>query len=161
MWSPATLSAVRMREHSSHTPVEAAPNSSYLPYVSQGAGRLSAPLHLEVSQASARARAAVEAAGGSVRTVYYNKLGVPLQKHGFHAGPQMSQSAVLARLRYVQQRNNYAAWLCPSAGMVPCELYGAERCCAKSKQLPALTFCSLVLPRFEPCESPAQACRRC
>ena len=45
------------------------------PYDAQGAGRLSAPLHLEVSQASAAARRAVEAAGGSVTTVYYNKLG--------------------------------------------------------------------------------------
>jgi ribosomal protein L15 len=30
---------------------------------------------MEVSQASAKARATVEAAGGSVTTVYYNKLG--------------------------------------------------------------------------------------
>lgn len=45
----------------------------------QGSEKLTTPLHLEVSQASARARAAVEAAGGSVTTVYYNKLGV-----GFH-----------------------------------------------------------------------------
>ena len=43
----------------------------------QGAEKLTTPLHLEVSQASAAARAAVEAAGGSVTTVYYNKLGAP------------------------------------------------------------------------------------
>ena len=42
---------------------------------SQGAERFNLPLNLQVSQASAAARAAVEAAGGSVTTVYYNKLG--------------------------------------------------------------------------------------
>ncbi len=51
----------------------------------QGAGSLSTPLHLDVSQASAKARAAVEAAGGSVRTVYYNKLGAP-GRSMYHAG---------------------------------------------------------------------------
>lgn len=41
----------------------------------QGSQRLRARVHLQVSQASAAARSAVEAAGGSVTTVYYNKLG--------------------------------------------------------------------------------------
>jgi hypothetical protein len=41
----------------------------------QGAERLRVPVHLQVSQASGAARAAVEAIGGSVTTVYYNKLG--------------------------------------------------------------------------------------
>jgi Ribosomal proteins 50S-L15, 50S-L18e, 60S-L27A len=48
----------------------------------QGSQRLRAPVHLQVSQASAAARSAVEAAGGSVTTVYYNKLGAPLGGHG-------------------------------------------------------------------------------
>jgi Ribosomal proteins 50S-L15, 50S-L18e, 60S-L27A len=51
----------------------------------QGSQRLRAPVHLQVSQASAAARSAVEAAGGSVTTVYYNKLGAPLGRHGRYA----------------------------------------------------------------------------
>ncbi len=42
----------------------------------QGKEAFSAALRLEVSQASAAARAAVEAAGGHVTTVYYNQLGL-------------------------------------------------------------------------------------
>lgn len=42
----------------------------------QGAETFDKPLHLQVSQASASAVAAVERAGGSVTTVYYNKLGM-------------------------------------------------------------------------------------
>jgi large subunit ribosomal protein L15 len=38
--------------------------------------KLAVPLHLEVSAVSAHARAVVEAAGGSVATVYFNKLGL-------------------------------------------------------------------------------------
>lgn len=34
------------------------------------------PLHLQVSAVSEQARQAVEAAGGSVTTVYYNRLGL-------------------------------------------------------------------------------------
>ncbi|KAK9918974.1 hypothetical protein WJX75_008400 [Coccomyxa subellipsoidea] len=41
-----------------------------------GAETFDKPLHLQVSQASASAVAAVERAGGSVTTVYYNKLGL-------------------------------------------------------------------------------------
>jgi large subunit ribosomal protein L15 len=41
-----------------------------------GCERLPAPVHLQVSAASAAARRAVEAAGGSVTTVYYNALGL-------------------------------------------------------------------------------------
>ncbi|EIE19588.1 ribosomal protein L15, partial [Coccomyxa subellipsoidea C-169] len=41
-----------------------------------GAETFNKPLHLQVSQASASAVAAVERAGGSVTTVYYNKLGM-------------------------------------------------------------------------------------
>jgi large subunit ribosomal protein L15 len=44
--------------------------------LARGAAALTAPLHLQVTAASAAARAAVEAAGGSVTTVYYNKLGL-------------------------------------------------------------------------------------
>jgi len=43
--------------------------------VLQGAEQFDVPLHIQVSQASEKARAAVAAAGGSVTTVYYNKLG--------------------------------------------------------------------------------------
>ncbi len=42
----------------------------------QGGYKLSQPLHLQVSATSEAARAAVEAAGGSVTTVYYNRLGL-------------------------------------------------------------------------------------
>ncbi|CAL8471237.1 g10779 [Coccomyxa elongata] len=41
-----------------------------------GAEKFNKPLHLQVSQASASAVAAVERAGGSVTKVYYNKLGL-------------------------------------------------------------------------------------
>lgn len=41
----------------------------------RGAEHIKWPIHLEVSRVTARAREAVEAAGGSVRRVHYNKLG--------------------------------------------------------------------------------------
>ncbi|KAL3819817.1 hypothetical protein ACJIZ3_005722 [Penstemon smallii] len=41
----------------------------------RGAEHIQWPIHLEVSRVTVRAKAAVEAAGGSVRRVYYNKLG--------------------------------------------------------------------------------------
>ncbi|CAL4957022.1 unnamed protein product [Urochloa decumbens] len=41
----------------------------------RGAEEIKWPIHLEVSRSTARAKAAVEAAGGTVRLVYYNKLG--------------------------------------------------------------------------------------
>ncbi|XP_038987665.1 50S ribosomal protein L15 [Phoenix dactylifera] len=41
----------------------------------RGAEHIKWPIHFEVSRVTARAKAAVEAAGGSVRKVYYNKLG--------------------------------------------------------------------------------------
>lgn len=44
--------------------------------LSTGAEGFKVPLHLEVSQASEAARKAIEAAGGSVTTVYYNTLGL-------------------------------------------------------------------------------------
>ncbi|PHU26733.1 54S ribosomal protein L10, mitochondrial [Capsicum chinense] len=42
----------------------------------RGAEHIQWPIHLEVSRVTARAKAAVEAAGGSVRRVHYNKLGL-------------------------------------------------------------------------------------
>ena len=42
----------------------------------RGAAEFRTPVHLEVSQASATARAAIEKAGGSVTEVYYNRLGL-------------------------------------------------------------------------------------
>ncbi|CAA6668976.1 unnamed protein product [Spirodela intermedia] len=42
----------------------------------RGAEHIQWPIHLEVSRVTVRAKAAVEAAGGSVRKVYYNKLGL-------------------------------------------------------------------------------------
>ena len=42
----------------------------------QGAKALNQPVHIQVSQASHKAKAAIEAAGGSVTTVYYNPLGL-------------------------------------------------------------------------------------
>lgn len=44
--------------------------------LSRGASTFAVPVHLEVSAASQKAREAVENAGGSVATVYYNKLGL-------------------------------------------------------------------------------------
>ncbi|KAL6199837.1 hypothetical protein ACLB2K_029619 [Fragaria x ananassa] len=41
----------------------------------RGAEHINWPINLEVSRVTVRAKAAVEAAGGSVRRVYYNKLG--------------------------------------------------------------------------------------
>ncbi|KAL9266448.1 Large ribosomal subunit protein uL15-like protein [Drosera capensis] len=41
----------------------------------RGAELIQWPIHLEVSRVTARAKVAVEAAGGSVRRVHYNKLG--------------------------------------------------------------------------------------
>jgi large subunit ribosomal protein L15 len=41
----------------------------------RGAEEIKWPIHLEVSRTTARAKAAVEAAGGTVRLVYYNNLG--------------------------------------------------------------------------------------
>ncbi|XP_060192235.1 uncharacterized protein LOC132621810 [Lycium barbarum] len=42
----------------------------------RGAEHIQWPIHLEVSRVTARAKAAVEAAGGTVRRVHYNKLGL-------------------------------------------------------------------------------------
>ncbi|KAJ7968747.1 50S ribosomal protein L15 [Quillaja saponaria] len=41
----------------------------------RGAEKIKWPIHLEVSRVTVRAKEAVEAAGGTVRKVYYNKLG--------------------------------------------------------------------------------------
>ncbi|KAK7825132.1 uncharacterized protein LOC112015140 [Quercus suber] len=41
----------------------------------RGAEQIKWPIHLEISRVTVRAKEAVEAAGGSVRRVYYNKLG--------------------------------------------------------------------------------------
>ncbi|RVW12280.1 50S ribosomal protein L15 [Vitis vinifera] len=41
----------------------------------RGADEIKWPIHFEVSRVTVRAKEAVEAAGGSVRRVYYNKLG--------------------------------------------------------------------------------------
>ena len=45
-------------------------------HVVQGANTIQSPVHLQVSQASETARKAVQAAGGTVTTVYYNQLGL-------------------------------------------------------------------------------------
>lgn len=50
-------------------------NSNGVKLMGTGGRQLHTALHLQVSQATAQARAAVEACGGSVTTVYYNKLG--------------------------------------------------------------------------------------
>ncbi|KAI4303925.1 hypothetical protein MLD38_039503 [Melastoma candidum] len=42
----------------------------------RGSEQIQWPIHLEVSRTTVRAKAAVEAAGGSVRRVYYNQLGL-------------------------------------------------------------------------------------
>ncbi|XP_078436149.1 ribosomal protein L18e/L15 superfamily protein [Wolffia australiana] len=44
--------------------------------IGRGAEHIQWPIHLEVSRVTVGAKAAVEAAGGSVRKVYYNKLGL-------------------------------------------------------------------------------------
>ncbi|KAF6146427.1 hypothetical protein GIB67_037727 [Kingdonia uniflora] len=43
--------------------------------MARGAKHIQWPIHLEVSRVTVRAKQAVEAAGGSVRKVFYNKLG--------------------------------------------------------------------------------------
>lgn len=43
--------------------------------MNRGADEIKWPIHLEVSRVTVKAKATVEAAGGSVRRVYYNKLG--------------------------------------------------------------------------------------
>ena len=43
---------------------------------SQGAGKFSHKIDIQISKATPGARAAVEAAGGSVTQVYYNELGL-------------------------------------------------------------------------------------
>ncbi|KAH1148689.1 hypothetical protein GYH30_043361 [Glycine max] len=42
----------------------------------RGSEQIKWPIHQEVSRVTVRAKEAVEAAGGSVRRVYYNKLGL-------------------------------------------------------------------------------------
>ena len=42
----------------------------------QGSASFRTPLNIQVSQVSAAAKEAVEKAGGTVTTVYYNKLGI-------------------------------------------------------------------------------------
>ncbi|MBA0842610.1 hypothetical protein Goarm_002422 [Gossypium armourianum] len=42
----------------------------------RGAEQIKWPIHLEVSRVTVRAKEAVETAGGSVRRVHYNKLGL-------------------------------------------------------------------------------------
>lgn len=49
---------------------------AWLRCTAQGVSRFDRALHLEVSQVSAQARRAIEQHGGSVKTVYYNKLGL-------------------------------------------------------------------------------------
>ncbi|XP_074585245.1 uncharacterized protein LOC141841022 [Curcuma longa] len=44
--------------------------------MARGSEHIKWPIHLEVSRVTVRAKAAVEAAGGSVRKVHYNKLGL-------------------------------------------------------------------------------------
>lgn len=48
------------------------------------------PLHIEVSDASASAKRAIEAAGGSVRLVWYNRLGLRhlLKPHKLQRAPR-------------------------------------------------------------------------
>jgi large subunit ribosomal protein L15 len=47
-----------------------------LKLLGNGAEAFTHPVHLEVTSVSASARKAVEAAGGSVTTVYFNRLGL-------------------------------------------------------------------------------------
>jgi hypothetical protein len=67
----------------------------------QGAHKVDRPLHLQVSAASAPARAAVEAAGGSVTAVYYNRLGL----------------RALLKVRAVQGRVDTSARMCGCVGV--------------------------------------------
>ncbi|KAL3159339.1 hypothetical protein ABBQ32_011291 [Trebouxia sp. C0010 RCD-2024] len=50
--------------------------SSGVKLLGRGASTIQLPVHLQVSEASESARKAVQAAGGSVTTVYYNQLGL-------------------------------------------------------------------------------------
>lgn len=67
-----------------------------LPVLMQGASSFRSPVQLQVSEASESARKAVQAAGGSVTTVYYNQLGLrALLKPGWFAekGRQLPRAA--------------------------------------------------------------------
>ncbi|KAJ7527622.1 hypothetical protein O6H91_16G064100 [Diphasiastrum complanatum] len=44
--------------------------------LARGSETFSLPVHIEVSRVSVQARQAIEAAGGSVRRVHYNQLGL-------------------------------------------------------------------------------------
>lgn len=57
--------------------------------VADGADRLQSPLHLEVQRADLDAIAAVERAGGTIETVYYNRVNLRalLKPHRFEAAP--------------------------------------------------------------------------
>jgi hypothetical protein len=57
---------------------------------------LKQPLHLQVSAVTDGARRAIEAAGGSVTTVYYNRLGLRalLKVSGWEWGPLCCVGAV-------------------------------------------------------------------
>jgi large subunit ribosomal protein L15 len=59
----------------------------------QGAQHLTAPLEIEVSQASESAIKAVEAAGGSITSVYHNRLALRalLKPHKFETIPQFAR----------------------------------------------------------------------
>lgn len=59
----------------------------------QGGEHLTSPLTIEVSQASKSAIAAVEAAGGSITSVYHNRLALRalLKPHKFELIPQFAR----------------------------------------------------------------------
>ncbi len=59
----------------------------------KGAENLKIPLDIEVSQASEGAIKAIEAAGGSVVSMYYNRLGLRalLKPHKFEVIPQLAR----------------------------------------------------------------------
>ena len=65
------------------------------------------PLHVEVSDVSASAKRAIEAAGGSVKLVWYNRLGLRhlLKPYKFERPPQREAiPPPKYRLKYVQQQ---------------------------------------------------------
>lgn len=61
--------------------------------LSRGAEAVDTPLNIEVSAISAKAREAVERAGGSVRLVYFNRLGLRVHLHPekFDVLPKMAR----------------------------------------------------------------------
>ncbi|KAJ0403962.1 hypothetical protein P43SY_009455 [Pythium insidiosum] len=75
--------------------------------LARGKEHLTTPLTIEVSQASQTAIEAIEAAGGNITTVYFNRLGLRslLKPHKFEALPQLARPAPKKMPYYTSYEN--------------------------------------------------------